>query len=270
MDVLQSADPAAKALIDDGVIGEVRPYRPTSGFPGLSRPRTGCATRRRAAARCSISASTRCRSRSCCSGSPGHRRESSALRRGLDLQTGALLSWESGALASVYCSIIGGTSVAASSPAPRAVSTSRTASSSGTVRAAPRRPRAGDFRADPSPAPATASSTRPSRSCAPCGRRDRVPARPARRHTRRDADDRHDPRASASATPARPADERGLADAHRAGEGRGRHRSRFRHRARGRPRTAPRGLVGGARGTPYRAPGGDGGARTRGPYVGRG
>ncbi|MBV7699731.1 Gfo/Idh/MocA family protein [Streptomyces sp. TRM70350] len=33
---------------------------------------------------------------------------------GVDLQTGALLSWESGALASVHCSIVGGTPVAAS------------------------------------------------------------------------------------------------------------------------------------------------------------
>ncbi|WP_333772823.1 Gfo/Idh/MocA family protein [Streptomyces sp. IBSBF 3136] len=33
---------------------------------------------------------------------------------GVDLQTGALLSWESGALASVHCSIVGGTAVTAS------------------------------------------------------------------------------------------------------------------------------------------------------------
>lgn len=33
---------------------------------------------------------------------------------GVDLQTGALLSWESGALASVHCSIVGGTSTSAS------------------------------------------------------------------------------------------------------------------------------------------------------------
>ncbi|MGW2642475.1 Gfo/Idh/MocA family protein [Streptomyces sp. NPDC001348] len=33
---------------------------------------------------------------------------------GVDLQTGALLGWESGALASVHCSIVGGTSVSAS------------------------------------------------------------------------------------------------------------------------------------------------------------
>ncbi|MFE2097419.1 MULTISPECIES: Gfo/Idh/MocA family protein [unclassified Streptomyces] len=33
---------------------------------------------------------------------------------GVDLQTGALLSWESGALASVHCSIVGGTGVTAS------------------------------------------------------------------------------------------------------------------------------------------------------------
>ncbi|MBD0837247.1 Gfo/Idh/MocA family protein [Streptomyces sp. TRM68416] len=33
---------------------------------------------------------------------------------GVDLQTGALLSWESGALASVHCSIIGGTATSAS------------------------------------------------------------------------------------------------------------------------------------------------------------
>ncbi|WP_328503438.1 Gfo/Idh/MocA family oxidoreductase [Streptomyces sp. NBC_00457] len=33
---------------------------------------------------------------------------------GVDLQTGALLSWESGALASVHCSVVGGTSVSAS------------------------------------------------------------------------------------------------------------------------------------------------------------
>ncbi len=32
----------------------------------------------------------------------------------VDLQTGALLSWESGALASVHCSIVGGTSISAS------------------------------------------------------------------------------------------------------------------------------------------------------------
>ncbi|MEU3981774.1 Gfo/Idh/MocA family oxidoreductase [Streptomyces sp. NPDC026672] len=33
---------------------------------------------------------------------------------GVDLQTGALLSWEGGALASVHCSVVGGTSVTAS------------------------------------------------------------------------------------------------------------------------------------------------------------
>ncbi|MFC9281461.1 Gfo/Idh/MocA family protein [Streptomyces collinus] len=35
-------------------------------------------------------------------------------QEGVDLQTGALLSWESGALASVHCSIVGGTAVTAS------------------------------------------------------------------------------------------------------------------------------------------------------------
>ncbi|MET9731639.1 Gfo/Idh/MocA family oxidoreductase [Streptomyces sp. NPDC006458] len=35
-------------------------------------------------------------------------------KEGVDLQTGALLSWESGALASVHCSIVGGTPVRAS------------------------------------------------------------------------------------------------------------------------------------------------------------
>jgi hypothetical protein len=33
---------------------------------------------------------------------------------GVDLQTGALLSWDSGALASVHCSIVGGTATSAS------------------------------------------------------------------------------------------------------------------------------------------------------------
>ncbi|ULR50211.1 Gfo/Idh/MocA family protein [Streptomyces deccanensis] len=35
-------------------------------------------------------------------------------KEGVDLQTGALLSWESGALASVHCSIVGGTATSAS------------------------------------------------------------------------------------------------------------------------------------------------------------
>lgn len=49
-----------KALVDDGAVGEVRTVQADFGLAGPFLPRTGCAIRRRAGARCSISACTRC------------------------------------------------------------------------------------------------------------------------------------------------------------------------------------------------------------------
>ncbi len=103
-----------KALVDDGAIGEVRHVQADFGlagpFPATHRLRDpalgggalldlGC---------------TRCRSPSCSWGAVGPHGARDALGGGVDLQTGALLSWENGALASVHCSIVGGTATSAS------------------------------------------------------------------------------------------------------------------------------------------------------------
>ena len=56
----QPAIVAARALIDDGAIGESGSYRPILVSTGRTTLLTGCSTRPRAAAPCSIWASTWC------------------------------------------------------------------------------------------------------------------------------------------------------------------------------------------------------------------
>ena len=65
----QPAVVALRELVDDGAIGEVRSVQADLGRGRHVRPRgPAVRPRPRAAARCSTSASTWCRSRRCCSG----------------------------------------------------------------------------------------------------------------------------------------------------------------------------------------------------------
>lgn len=59
-----------KTLVDDGVIGEVRTVQADFGLAGPFPPSHRLRDPAQGAARSSISASIRCRSRSCCSGNP--------------------------------------------------------------------------------------------------------------------------------------------------------------------------------------------------------
>ncbi|KES07404.1 oxidoreductase [Streptomyces toyocaensis] len=113
-----------KALVDDGAIGEVRSVQADFGLAGhlLPEARNGA-----------LPASHRLRDPALGGGAlldlgvypvsftqlllgePSDVAARAVLsEEGVDLQTGALLSWESGALASVHCSIVGGTATSAS------------------------------------------------------------------------------------------------------------------------------------------------------------
>jgi predicted dehydrogenase len=104
-----------KALVDDGAIGEVRTVQADFGlegpFPAAHRLRDpaqgGGALLDLGVYPVSFA--------HLLLGEPSDVTARAVLSdEGVDLQTGALLSWESGALALVHCSITGGTSVAAS------------------------------------------------------------------------------------------------------------------------------------------------------------
>jgi predicted dehydrogenase len=104
-----------KRLVDDGAIGEVRHVQADFGLAGpfppshrLRDPRQGGGSLLDLGvypvsfAQLLLGEPSDVTARAVLSG------------EGVDLQTGALLSWESGALASVHCSIIGGTATSAS------------------------------------------------------------------------------------------------------------------------------------------------------------
>ncbi|MGW7301018.1 Gfo/Idh/MocA family protein [Streptomyces sp. NPDC054829] len=104
-----------KALVDDGAIGEVRSVSADFGiagpFPASHRLRDpaqgGGALLDLGVYPVSFA--------QLLLGEPSDITARAALsEEGVDLQTGAVLSWESGALASVHCSIVGGTATAAS------------------------------------------------------------------------------------------------------------------------------------------------------------
>jgi predicted dehydrogenase len=104
-----------KALVDDGAIGEVRTVQADFGlagpFPPAHRLRDpalgGGALLDLGVYPVSFA--------QLLLGEPDGVAASAVLSpEGVDLQTGAVLSWESGALASVHCSIVGGTAVTAS------------------------------------------------------------------------------------------------------------------------------------------------------------
>ncbi len=104
-----------KALVDDGAIGEVRSVSADFGiagpFPASHRLRDpaqgGGALLDLGVYPVSFA--------QLLLGEPSDITARAALSdEGVDLQTGAVLSWESGALASVHCSIVGGTATAAS------------------------------------------------------------------------------------------------------------------------------------------------------------
>ncbi|MGI5454277.1 Gfo/Idh/MocA family protein [Streptomyces sp. CA-249302] len=113
-----------KALVDDGAIGEVRSVQADFGLAGhlLPEARNGM-----------LPPTHRLRDPEQGGGSlldlgvypvsfaqlllgepAGISARAALSDEGVDLQTGALLSWESGALASVHCSIVGGTATSAS------------------------------------------------------------------------------------------------------------------------------------------------------------
>ncbi|CAM5723965.1 scyllo-inositol 2-dehydrogenase (NADP(+)) IolU [Streptomyces alboniger] len=88
---------------------------PTSAWRGPSRPRTGCATRRRAVGALLDLGVYPVSFAQLLLGEPADVSARAVLSdEGVDLQTAALLSWESGALASVHCSVVGGTATTAS------------------------------------------------------------------------------------------------------------------------------------------------------------
>jgi predicted dehydrogenase len=104
-----------KALVDDGAIGEVRTVQADFGlagpFPPVHRLRDpqqgGGALLDLGVYPVSFA--------QLLLGEPSDLTARAVLSpEGVDLQTGALLSWDSGALASVHCSIVGGTATAAS------------------------------------------------------------------------------------------------------------------------------------------------------------
>ncbi|GLW50669.1 oxidoreductase [Streptomyces sp. NBRC 14336] len=104
-----------KALVDDGAIGEVRSVSADFGIAGpfpvshrLRDPAQGGGALLDLGVYPVSFAQLLL-------GEPSDITARAALsEEGVDLQTGAVLSWESGALASVHCSIVGGTATAAS------------------------------------------------------------------------------------------------------------------------------------------------------------
>ncbi|MFE9770398.1 Gfo/Idh/MocA family protein [Streptomyces sp. NPDC005931] len=104
-----------KALVDDGAIGEVRSVRADFGLAGplpashrLRDPELGGGALLDLGVYPVSFAHLLL-------GEPSDVTARAALsKEGVDLQTGAVLSWESGALASVHCSIVGGTQTSAS------------------------------------------------------------------------------------------------------------------------------------------------------------
>jgi predicted dehydrogenase len=101
----QPAIVAARALIDDGAIGEVRQIQADLGVDWPYDPVTGCSTWFRAAVPCSIWASTWCPSPSSF-GTPDQIAVSGALApTGVDAEAGLLLGYEDGRVATLLISL---------------------------------------------------------------------------------------------------------------------------------------------------------------------
>ncbi|MET7384847.1 Gfo/Idh/MocA family protein [Streptomyces sp. NPDC005529] len=104
-----------KALVDDGVIGEVRTVQADFGLAGPFPPSHRLRDPAQGGGALLDLGVYPVSFAQLLLGEPSDVVARAVLsEEGVDLQTGALLSWESGALASVHCSINGGTPVAAS------------------------------------------------------------------------------------------------------------------------------------------------------------
>ncbi|MFE9993422.1 Gfo/Idh/MocA family protein [Streptomyces avermitilis] len=104
-----------KALVDDGVIGEVRTVQADFGLAGPFPPSHRLRDPAQGGGALLDLGVYPVSFAQLLLGEPSDVAARAVLsEEGVDLQTGALLSWESGALASVHCSISGGTPVSAS------------------------------------------------------------------------------------------------------------------------------------------------------------
>ncbi|MFD7278428.1 Gfo/Idh/MocA family protein [Streptomyces sp. NPDC059862] len=104
-----------KALVDDGAIGEVRSIQADFGLSGPFPPEHRLRDPQQGGGALLDLGVYPVSFAQLLLGEPSDITARAVLSdEGVDLQTGALLSWESGALASVHCSIVGGTPVAAS------------------------------------------------------------------------------------------------------------------------------------------------------------
>ncbi|MFJ4470751.1 Gfo/Idh/MocA family protein [Streptomyces sp. NPDC089424] len=104
-----------KALVDDGAIGEVRSVQADFGLSGPFPPSHRLRDPRQGGGALLDLGVYPVSFAHLLLGEPADIAARAVLSDdGVDLQTGALLSWESGALASVHCSIVGGTPVTAS------------------------------------------------------------------------------------------------------------------------------------------------------------
>jgi predicted dehydrogenase len=104
-----------KALVDDGAIGEVRTVQADFGLSGPFPPAHRLRDPAQGGGALLDLGVYPVSFAHLLLGEPADVTARAVLSdEGVDLQTGALLSWESGALASVHCSIVGGTAVQAS------------------------------------------------------------------------------------------------------------------------------------------------------------
>jgi predicted dehydrogenase len=104
-----------KALVDDGAIGEVRTVQADFGLAGPFPPAHRLRDPAQGGGALLDLGVYPVSFAQLLLGEPADVTARAVLsEEGVDLQTGALLSWESGALASVHCSIVGGTANAAS------------------------------------------------------------------------------------------------------------------------------------------------------------
>ncbi|TXS45108.1 gfo/Idh/MocA family oxidoreductase [Streptomyces sp. uw30] len=104
-----------KALVDDGAIGEVRHVQADFGLAGPFPPAHRLRDPAQGGGALLDLGVYPVSFAHLLLGEPSDVTARSVLSaEGVDLQTGALLSWDSGALASVHCSIVGGTATAAS------------------------------------------------------------------------------------------------------------------------------------------------------------
>ncbi|WP_369270661.1 Gfo/Idh/MocA family protein [Streptomyces sp. R11] len=104
-----------KALVDDGAIGEVRHVQADFGLAGPFPPAHRLRDPAQGGGALLDLGVYPVSFAQLLLGEPSDVTARAALSaEGVDLQTGALLSWDSGALASVHCSIVGGTATSAS------------------------------------------------------------------------------------------------------------------------------------------------------------